>query len=247
MESRTYYYARVSSTSQKLDSQWDAFKALGASDRDIITDKASGKDLNRPGYLALKNTILREGDTLVIARLDRLARTKELIKDELKFFRDHKIRVKVLDLPTTMTDFPEGQEWISDMANNILIEVLSTIAQRERENLRTRQRAGIDSARQRNVKFGRPSMKKPDNWITVYNDWRHKNITSENAIELTGLKRSSFYKLADEQLLEDAINDVKAGKQVTTSYIQREYWVGFIKASEVYNKLVSNGLIEEKK
>lgn len=246
MESRTYYYARVTSTSQKLDSQYDAFKALGASNRDIISDENSGKDLDRPGYLALKNTILREGDTLVITRLDRLARTKELIKDELQFFRDHKIRVKVLDLPTTMTDFPEGQEWISDIVNNILIEVLSTIIQRERENLRTRQRAGIESARQRNVKFGRPSIKKPDSWSKIYNEWRHKNIPAEKAIELTGLKRSSFYKLADGQLLEDVIKDVKNGIDITTSYIQREYWVSFPKAKEIYDLLVSKGIIEKR-
>lgn len=246
MESRTYYYARVTSASQKLDSQYDVFKALGASDRDIISDENSGKDLDRPGYLALKNKILREGDTLVITRLDRLARTKELIKNELQFFRDHKIRVKVLDLPTTMTDFPEGQEWISDMVNNILIEVLSTIAQRERENLRTRQHAGIDSARQRNVKFGRPPMKKPDSWLEIYNDWRHKNIPAEKAIELTGLKRSSFYKLADDQLLEDVIKDAENGIDVTTSHIQREYWVSFPKAKEIYDLLVSKGIIEKR-
>ena len=76
MESRTYYYARVSSREQNLDRQIAAFKALGASDRDIITDKESGKDLNRPGYQALKNTILRSGDTLVVKSLDRLSRNK---------------------------------------------------------------------------------------------------------------------------------------------------------------------------
>ena len=92
MDSRTFYYARVSSDSQKLDSQIDLFKSLGATDRDIVTDKASGKDMNRPGYQALKTTILRSGDTLVIARLDRLGRSKDDIKDELKYFRDNGIR-----------------------------------------------------------------------------------------------------------------------------------------------------------
>ena len=172
MDSRTYYYARVSTDSQKLDSQLDLFKKLGAKDREIITDKASGKDMNRPGYQALKTTILRRGDILVIARLDRLGRQKEDIKNELQYFRDNGVRVKILDLPTTMTDFPEGSEWVGEMVNNILIEVLGTIAQRERENLRERQKNGIESARRRNVKFGRPQIQKPNNWRETYDAWR---------------------------------------------------------------------------
>ena len=87
METRTYYYARVSSKEQNLDRQIEAFKALGADERDIITDKESGKDLNRTGYTALKNAMLRKGDTLVVKSLDRLSRNKTDIKNELQFFR----------------------------------------------------------------------------------------------------------------------------------------------------------------
>ena len=129
MENRTFYYARVSSQDQHLDRQIAAFKQLGAQDRDIVTDKQSGKDLDRAGYQALKTTMLRPGDTLVIKSLDRLSRNKQDIKTELEYFRSHKIRVKVLDLPTTMMELPEGQAWIFEMVNNILIEVLGTIAQ----------------------------------------------------------------------------------------------------------------------
>lgn len=135
MEKRTYYYARVSSAEQNLDRQLAAFIALGATERDIITDKASGKDLDRPGYQALRNTILRRGDTLVVKSLDRLSRSKADTKRELQYFRDAGIRVKVLELPTTMTDYPEGQEWIFEMVNNILIEVLGAIAEQERETI----------------------------------------------------------------------------------------------------------------
>ena len=112
METRTYYYARVSSKEQNLDRQIEAFKALGADERDIITDKESGKDLNRTGYTALKNAMLRKGDTLVIKSLDRLSRNKTDIKNELQFFKDNGIRLKVIDLPTTMMDLPQGQEWV---------------------------------------------------------------------------------------------------------------------------------------
>ena len=110
MESRTYYYARVSSKEQNLDRQIAAFTALGASERDIITDKESGKDLDRNGYKALKTAMLRKGDTLVIKSLDRLSRNKADIKNELQYYKDNGIRLKVLDLPTTMIDYPKGQE-----------------------------------------------------------------------------------------------------------------------------------------
>ena len=131
MANRTYYYARVSSKEQNLDRQIDAFVALGANEREIITDKQSGKNLERPGYQALKNVILRPGDTLVIKSLDRLSRNKEDIKNELQFFKDNGIRLKVVELPTTMMSLPEGQEWVFEMVNNILIEVLGTIADRK--------------------------------------------------------------------------------------------------------------------
>ena len=128
MESRTYYYARVSSREQNLDRQLAAFTAMGAQERDIITDKESGKDLNRSGYTALKTALLRRGDTLVVKSLDRLSRSKTDIKNELQYFKDSGIRLKVLDLPTTLMEYPPGQEWVFDMVNNILIEVLGAIA-----------------------------------------------------------------------------------------------------------------------
>ena len=110
MENKTFYYARVSSKEQNLDRQIEAFKKLGAEEREIICDKESGKDLNRVGYNALKNAMLRSGDILVIKSLDRLSRNKTDIKNELQYFKDNNIRLKVIDLPTTMMELPDGQE-----------------------------------------------------------------------------------------------------------------------------------------
>lgn len=193
--SRTFYYARVSTKDQNLDRQIAAFKAMGATDRDIITDKESGKDLDRKGYQALKNVLLRPGDTLVVKSLDRLSRNKYDIHNELRYFKDNNIRVKVLDLPTTMMDLPEGQEWVFDMVNNILIEVLSTIAEQERETLRRRQAEGIAEAKRKGKRLGRPVMVVPKNWDTVYDSWKAGEITAKKAMELTDMKKSSFYKL----------------------------------------------------
>lgn len=195
MDSRTYYYARVSSKEQNLDRQIAAFTALGAKDREIITDKESGKDLERPGYQALKNAILRRGDTLVVKSLDRLSRNKADIHNELRYFKENGIRLKVIDLPTTMMDLPEGQEWVFEMVNNILIEVLGTIAEQERETIRKRQAEGIQAAKAKGKKLGRPALQFPTNWKPVYNAWRSGQITAKTAMEQTNTKRTSFYKL----------------------------------------------------
>ena len=191
----TYYYARVSTTEQNLDRQLDIFHSLGAEDRDIITDKQSGKDLDRPGYTALKTTILRPGDTLIIKSLDRLSRSKLDIKNELQYFKDNNIRIKVIDLPTTMFDLPEEQSWVIDMVNNILIEVLSSIAEQEYHTIHKRQSEGIAAAKAKGKHLGRPKLIKPDNWDSVISEYKENRITAKEAMTRLNLKRSSFYKL----------------------------------------------------
>ena len=129
---KTYGYARVSTREQHLDRQLKALMDAGVEERDIITDKVSGKDLEREGYRSLKNHFLRDGDTLIVKSLDRLSRRKIDIKKELEYFREHHIRIKILDIPTTMVELPDEQDWIFEMINNILIEVLASIAEQER-------------------------------------------------------------------------------------------------------------------
>lgn len=199
MESRTWYYQRVSSSSQSLARQTAKFMELGADERQIITDKESGKDFNRQGYLALKNQLLRSGDTLVVCSIDRLGRNKEQIKRELEYFKGNNIRVKILDIPTTLIDFPEGQEWVCDMVNNILIEVLGSIAQRERETIKARQADGIAEAKKNPaIKFGRPRAEKPENWDDVIEKWKAKEITAVKAMEELKLTKATFYKLVKQ-------------------------------------------------
>lgn len=192
---KTYYYARVSTTEQNLDRQIELFRSLGAEDRDIITDKQSGKSLDRTGYNALKNAILRAGDTLVIKSLDRLSRSKTDIKNELKYFKDNNIRLKVTDLPTTMIDLADEQSWVIDMINNILIEVLSSIAEQEYNTIHQRQSEGIAAAKAKGKHLGRPKLIKPDNWDSVISEYKESRITAKEAMTRLNLKRSSFYKL----------------------------------------------------
>lgn len=147
MNNKTYGYARVSTKEQNLDRQLIALSEQGIDERDIIVDKESGKDFDRQGYQSLKSTMLRSGDTLVVKSLDRLSRNKHDIKNELEYFKERRIRLKVLDLPTTLMELPEDQAWVFDMVNNILIEVLGTIAEQERTTIKQRQAEGIAAAR----------------------------------------------------------------------------------------------------
>lgn len=148
---KIYGYARVSTREQHLDRQIKALRDHGIEERDIVTDHASGANLERPGYTALKGTMLRDGDTLVVKSLDRLSRNKEHIIQELQYFKNHHIKIQVLDLPTTMIDLPDGQQWVFDMINNILIEVLSSIAEQERLTIKQRQAEGIAVAKEKGI------------------------------------------------------------------------------------------------
>jgi len=195
MDNRVYGYARVSTREQNEDRQLEALKVFGVPEQNIIIDKASGKDTEREGYQYLKRQILRNGDTLVIKELDRLSRNKADIKRELEEFKEMGIRVKILDIPTTLTEFPPEQEWILDMINSILIEVLGSIAENERNKIRSRQREGIEAAKKKNVRFGRPAVEKPDNWDSVITKVRNGEIKAVEAIQELGISRSSYYRL----------------------------------------------------
>ena len=199
MDNRTFGYARVSSRDQHEDRQIEALTNYGVSRDNIIVDKCSGKDTEREGYQYLKKQILRSGDTLVIKELDRLSRSKSDIKQELEYFKCNGIHVKILDIPTTLTDFPPEQIWVMDMINAILIEVLGSIAENERLKIRRRQREGIDAAKKKDIKFGRPTLKLPENWEIVMQAVEAKQITVSQAIGQLHISRSSYYRLKQHQ------------------------------------------------
>lgn len=194
MENRIYGYARVSSREQNTDRQIEALTKFGVPEQNIIVDKASGKDTEREGYQYLKRQILRSGDTLVIKELDRLSRNKTDIKRELESFKELGVRVKILDLPTTLTDFPPEQLWVQEMVTAILIEVLGSIAENERMKIRARQREGIEAAQKKNIRFGRPPKPLPDNWRDVMTAVQRGKMRPVDAMRVLGMSRSSFYR-----------------------------------------------------
>lgn len=204
---KTVGYARVSSREQNLDRQLIALRQYVAEDM-IVTDKASGKDFNRPGYQSLKVGIgkLTRGDTLYIKSLDRFSRNKEEAKKELQYFSDLGVRVKILDIPSTLTTVSEGQEWIIDMINNILIEVLTSIAENERITIHSRQAEGLSAmpvdkitgkkfSKKTGRCIGRPPVTYPENFYEYYRKWKNKELTGVAAMKILGLKPNSFYKL----------------------------------------------------
>lgn len=191
----TWGYARISSMTQHEDRQIKKLKEFGVEERNIIVDKESGKNLERDGYQLLKTKLLRAGDTLVIEELDRLARKKIDIKRELEEFKEAGVRVKILDIPTTLTEFKEETKWIQEMITNILIEVLGGFAEEERRKILKRQREGIDVALEKGVKFGRPQVQVPEDWERVIALVENKEITSVEAMSLLNLKKTTYYKL----------------------------------------------------
>ena len=191
--SKAWAYARVSSREQNLDRQLLALQQYVPKEN-IVVDKQSGRDLEREGYQALKGPLgLKSGDTLYVKSLDRLSRNKDDIKKELEWFRENDIRLMIIDLPTSMIQVPDGQNWIIDMINNILIEVLSSMAEQERVEIHARQREGISAAMAKGVAFGRPRVSKPNAFDATYEKVLKKEYTSKRAMEELGLTSYVYY------------------------------------------------------
>lgn len=191
---KEFGYARVSTARQHEDRQVQALLDYGIEERNIVVDKESGKDFDRLGYLALKEKWLRRGDTLVVKELDRLGRNKVKIKEELEWFRAEGIRVKILNVPTTLIDCG-GQDWVLDMVSNILIEVMASVAEEERVKIRRRQEEGIAVAKAKGVRFGRPSIAKPDNYEQVMALVDSGQLKAVDAMRELRVRKTTYYKL----------------------------------------------------
>lgn len=195
---RVFGYARVSTQEQNLDRQIYSLKKYVLPEN-IVIDKASGKNFDRSGYQALKGALgLRNGDVLFITSLDRLSRNKSDIKHELEWFKQNKIKLRILDIPTSLISVPEGQEWIQEMTTNLLIEVLSSIAEQERITIRKRQREGIEAARRAHKHLGRPPKVIPDNFGLIYLEWKNQKMTAKKAMAVLSMSSSTFYRAVQQ-------------------------------------------------
>ena len=203
-----YGYHRTSTIDQHLDRGLQEITTFcnntGITLEKIYTDQQTGKNFNRPRYQVLKEDILRTGDTLIVTELDRLGRNKQDTLKELQYFKDKGIRVMILEIPTTTQDLSSLDnsmaKMIMETINNMLIELYATMAQAEIEKKEKRQQEGIAAKKARGewADYGRPKAQKPDNWEEVITQWQNGEITAVKAMELTGTKKTTFYKLLKE-------------------------------------------------
>lgn len=185
-----YGYIRVSSTDQNEDRQLIALNEKGVEKQNIYTDKQSGKDFDRPGYQKMAKK-LRKGDLLYIKSIDRLGRNYEEIQEQWRYLTKKKqVDIVVIDMP--LLDTRRGKDLVGTFLADIVLQVLSFVAQNERENIKQRQAEGIAAAKARGVKFGRPQRPVPDNFEEVAQKWKRGSITGVRAAELTGLPIATF-------------------------------------------------------
>ena len=193
MKNKIFGYVRVSSKEQKEDRQLIAFKEFGIDERDIYVDKQSGKDFNRDNYLVLKH-ILRENDLLVIKSIDRLGRNYNMIIEEWKDITQNiKADIVVIDMP--LLDTRNNKDLLGTFISDLILQILSYVAEQERTFIKQRQKEGIENALNKGVKFGRPKIEKPANFDNVISQWKKKEIKSKDAMIMLNLKPNTFYNL----------------------------------------------------
>lgn len=199
-----YFYARVSTKDQNLARQLEVAKAYKNIDK-VFCDKQSGKDFERKEYQKLKGIVI-PGDEVIIKELDRLGRNKEGIKEEIKWFKEHGVILRILDVPTTLIDF-NGQDWIGDMVNNILIEVMGAMAQQEREKTAKRRDEGIAAMPVVNGKrvstktgreYGRPVIKVDADFQKFLKKQKDGELTVMECCEQLGISRRTWYNKLKE-------------------------------------------------
>ena len=193
MSSKIFGYARVSSKEQNEERKLNAFKEFGIDERDIYVDKQSGKDFNRDNYLVLKH-ILRENDLLVIKSIDRLGRNYNMIIEEWKDITQNiKADIVVIDMP--LLDTRNNKDLLGTFISDLILQILSYVAEQERTFIKQRQKEGIENALNKGVKFGRPKIEKPANFDNVISQWKKKEIKSKDAMIMLNLKPNTFYNL----------------------------------------------------
>jgi DNA invertase Pin-like site-specific DNA recombinase len=204
-----YAYLRCSDVSQHLDRQYEAIsKYANIPQENYFADKISGRTDQREQYQALKVILSnlskinqsrpedsRDSIEVIIQDLDRLGRTKKIIRDEMEWFSKNNIKLRILEIPTTLIEISSENDWVLDLVNRILIEVYTALAEQEFDKRERRQREGIEAAKLKGVYKGRKPIPVPDNFDKVYIQWKNKNITAVRAMELLNLKPNTFYKM----------------------------------------------------
>lgn len=204
MNEKTYGYIRVSSRDQNGDRQRIAMRDFGIPDEFVFVDKQSGKDFERPGYKRLMRKI-KPTDTLVIKSIDRLGRNYEEILEQWRFItKEKQAAIVVLDMP--LLDTRQGRDLTGTLIADIVLQLLSYVAQTEREFIRQRQAEGIAAAKARGVKFGRRPIERPTEYESVRREWMAGHISAQKAAIQLGITHRTFLMWA----VEDNATDEKS-------------------------------------
>ena len=191
IEKKVYGYIRVSTREQNEDRQLIALREIGVLEKNIYLDKQSGKDFNRPQYKKLLRK-LKKDDLLYIKSIDRLGRNYEEILEQWRVLTKEKgVDIVVLDMP--LLDTRRGKDLMGTFLSDIVLQVLSFVAENERTTIRQRQAEGIAAAKAKGVKFGRPPLPLPDNFYEVHKSWRAKKITLKEAANACNMPVGTFY------------------------------------------------------
>ncbi len=194
MAETTYGYVRVSTQEQNEARQLAAMREFGVTEKNIVVEKISGKDFNRPCYRRLVKT-LHEGDVLVVKSIDRLGRNYDEILEQWGVItKKRKAAIVVLDMP--LLDTRQGRDLTGTLIADIVLQLLSYVAQTERENIRQRQAEGIAAAKAKGVRFGPERRTLPDNFEGLRQAWRDKRISLRDAAIACGIPKSTFYDAA---------------------------------------------------
>ena len=189
---QTYGYIRVSSMEQNEDRQLIAMEELKIEEGQIFTDKQSGKDFNRPSYKRLVKR-LKNGDLLYIKSIDRLGRNYEEIQNQWRILTKEKgIDIAVIDMP--LLDTRNGKDLMGTFIADLVLQILSFVAQSERESIKKRQEEGIAAAKAKGVRFGRPSKELPENFKGLVKIWKKGMIPTREILKRCGVSKSTFYR-----------------------------------------------------
>ena len=200
-----YAYIRVSTKYQNIDRQYEEIKALDIDDRHIYIDKESGKDFDRTKYQKLIKK-LKKDDLLIVKSIDRLGRNYHMILEEwARITKTIGADIKVLDMPLLDTRI-EGKNLVGKFISNIVLQVLSFVAENERINIKQRQAEGIRIAKEKGVKFGRPKVILPPNTNDILDKYINRELTNTVAAQLIGVSRGTFFRLVkDKKLLKNNV------------------------------------------
>ena len=202
-------YCRCSTEEQHLDRQFESIRRFREiPEENLFAEKITGKTDNREQYQAMKILIQRlvdinakkpmeQRDTIevIIEELDRLGRTKKIIRDEMQWFSERGVKLRIIEIPTTLMEIDESNDWVLDMVNRILVEVYTSLAQQELDKKEKRVREGIEAAKKRGAYKGRKPIDMPARFEDIYKRWKNAEITARKAMDILNLKTNTFYRM----------------------------------------------------